>query len=83
MCSLVMSLNSYSPVEVLSLCLFFKWLTTRFSGGGMGWHYGKGTNVRRPGSSPGPVYKLHDVDSSECLHTLSVKQTYFTGLLEK
>lgn len=32
------------------------------------------------GSIPGPaIYKLHNVDASECLHILSVKQTYFLG----
>ena len=32
MCSLVMSLNSYSPVEILSLKLYLEWVTTSFHG---------------------------------------------------
>ena len=30
MCSLVMPLNSYSPVEILSLNLYLEWVTTSF-----------------------------------------------------
>ena len=32
MCSLVMSLNSYSPVEILSLNLYLEWVPTSFHG---------------------------------------------------